>query len=76
MKWSEPLTKPTREYMGGILAGLGLGAFVWQMVFRNLAHVWSFAISILAGFTLIGVGAGLARAGQRLNKKKQRPANQ
>jgi hypothetical protein len=75
MKWPDALLKPTREYSGGILAGLGMGVLVAEMIARRSGNNIHWPESLVVGFILIGVGSTLARSGQQLNNKKQRKAN-
>ena len=59
------MVRLTREYMGGILAGLGLGFVIgWWTSDKNL-----YPFLLIVGFLLIGIGAGLARAAQRKTEK-------
>jgi len=76
MKWPDALLKPTREYTGGILAGLGLGLLVAEMIARRSDNAIPWIVSFLGGFALIAIGSTIAQASQRSQKKKEKPANQ
>ena len=65
MKWPDVLLKPTREYTGGTLSGLGLGVLVSEMVVRRSGEPIPWTAAFVVGFALIAIGSALARAGQR-----------
>jgi hypothetical protein len=62
MKWGFMI--PTKEYIGGILAGLGLGILLTTSIISPEHHITEpWAWFLVVGCILIGVL--LARAGQR-----------
>ena len=75
MKWPDALLKPTREYSGGIIAGVGLGLLLSEMMVRRSNHNIPWIVSFLVGFAMIAIGSALARAGQRSKGMKQESAN-
>ncbi len=69
MKWSDLFLKPTKEYVGGTLAGFGMGLLFSQMVVHGGEQdALATTLSLFLGFLSIAVGATLARAGQQARK--------
>ena len=59
-------TKFTREYVGGVIAGVGLGFLIAHSLVRsNLIGEGFNPILVIGGFILIAIGGSLARSGQK-----------
>lgn len=56
----ETFVRPTREYVGGALAGIGLGI----IIATSLRLAWGAPVSI-AAFGLIAIGGFLGWSGQK-----------
>ena len=51
--------------MGGIIAGIGLGILLAELIRLRSAEAIPLAIALFLGFVLIGTGTVLARKGQK-----------
>ena len=69
MRQPEGLLKLTREYMGGILAGIGIGLLMMSWILKSGQTGLPWVAFLLFGSCFIAVGSALAWAGQRAMKK-------
>ena len=61
-----PFVRFTKQNVGGLLAGLGLGQLVaWLLASRGLIGKTIEPIVLIASLALIAIGGNLARFGQR-----------
>jgi hypothetical protein len=65
------MVRLTGEYLGGILAGFGLGVLLHGYFVIGIEEMFEQSGEwLIAAFVLIGVGATVARAAQRRVKEK------
>ena len=68
--WPRSFLRLTEEYVGGILAGLGLGILLTGYIhFRR--NIFELGELVLVAFALIPIGASIARHGQNKKEKSQ-----
>jgi F0F1-type ATP synthase assembly protein I len=71
-RWPRSFVRPTEEYVGGILTGLGWGILLTGYILfrRNIFELGELAL-VGFGFALIPIGASIARHGQHRKENSQ-----
>lgn len=70
MKWPKALLKPTREYTGGILCGIGVGMMLTSWILESGRTDLPWVLFLFLGSCFIAVGSTLAKAGQCATGKR------
>ena len=76
MKWPEALLKPTKQYTGGIVAGVGVGVLFFEMIQSRISAEIPYSVIFVVGFVLIIIGSTLAGSGQRKLEKPEETSEQ
>lgn len=76
MKWPTALLKPTKQYTGGIVAGIGVGVLLFEMIQRRISAEIPYSVILVVGFVLIVIGSTLARSGQRKLQEPEETSEQ